>query len=177
VRKQEKENAKYFRRHDTTELAFASIPGACARARALIFRTSRRGVCFSPGRGIAGDIFETGLMLATGSRRARGFVSGTPGSVRLAPHGESRVCAKLMRSYRSEHARRIPPVVSQKRLPRDPPSSVIYPARDTLGNFRRRRQMPLSLSSTKVSTATLKDEYDIFLTKKIYQIKEIRNKI
>lgn len=48
---------------------------------------------FFARREIADDIFETGLMLATGSRSRPGlFLPGyTSRSVRLAPHGESRV--------------------------------------------------------------------------------------
>lgn len=48
---------------------------------------------FFARREIADDIFETGLMLATGSRSRPGlFLPGyTSGSVRLAPYGESRV--------------------------------------------------------------------------------------
>lgn len=108
VRKEEKENER-FPSPNTTELAFAGIPMR-ARVCAHIFRTSRRGVCFSPGREITGDIFETGLMFATGSRSAEFVSAGVRPVVWRLAHAARIACIILMQSYPSEHARQIPPV-------------------------------------------------------------------
>lgn len=57
------------RRHNRTRFCKHSRY-ACVR---IVRETSRRNICFSP-REIAGDIFETGLMLVTGSPTAGLFL-------------------------------------------------------------------------------------------------------
>lgn len=85
---------KDFHRRDTAALAFASIPHVTTRR--LFFAPARRK--------IAGDIFETGLMLATGSRVC--FCRVTPAPVVCGlHHTANRACdinvVKLPKGARS----------------------------------------------------------------------------